>query len=77
MKKSLFVFLFTAGIVVAAVPAAWVVFLALGKESPSPVVLAVTALVGAGGGALMGARFWDDRRVLRQRADQEKNQETN
>ncbi|MGO4590304.1 hypothetical protein [Paenarthrobacter sp. 2TAF44] len=72
MKKSLSVLLFAAGIAVAAVPAAWVAFLVLGKESPSPVVLAVTGLIGAGGGAFIGARFWDDRQVLRERADQEK-----
>jgi len=75
LKKSLIVFFFAAGVAVAAVPVAWVAFLALGKESPSLVVLAVTALIGAAGGAFIGARFWDDRQVLRQRVDQENNQE--
>ena len=74
MKKPLFVVLFTAGVCVAAVPTAWLVLSALGKGSPGLVVLTVTAVIGIGGGALIGARVWEDRQVLRQRAAQE-NQE--
>ncbi|MDI2035178.1 hypothetical protein [Paenarthrobacter nitroguajacolicus] len=71
MTKSLFMLLFAGGVGIAAVIAAWVAFLALGKGGPTPVVLAVTVLIGIGGGALMGARLWDDRQTLRQRATEE------
>ncbi|UXM90791.1 hypothetical protein [Paenarthrobacter sp. JL.01a] len=75
MKKPLFVFLFAAGVTASGVPVAWLVLSVLGKGNSSLVVLVVTALVGIGGGAFIGARIWEDRQVLRQRAAQENEEE--